>query len=296
MSHAHHKEGRIASQRRLAITLALAASYAVAEVVGGILSGSLALLADAGHMLSDVFALTLSLVALRVAQRPVTPQRTYGYHRTEILAALAQGVLLVVVSIAIFVHAYERLATPQPVLAGPMLLIATGGLLVNLVGLAVLRGSARDNLNVRGAFLHVASDALGSVGAMLAGTLIWAFGWLWADAVVSLGIGALIIRSSWFLLREAVEVLMEGAPARIDVVDVQRSISRLAGVVEVHDLHVWTITSGMVALSGHVVVEEDGSHGALLQQICDLLAERFGIEHSTIQIEPPGFTEPGIVC
>jgi len=294
----HHHGGRAtrSNQKRLAIALCLAATYMVAEVVGGLLTGSLALLADAGHMLSDVAALAMSLVAMRIAQRPATPNRTYGYLRTEILAALLQGVLLVAVSVFIFIEAVERIQTPQEVLGGPMLLIATGGLVVNLIGLAVLNAGRRDNLNIRGAWLHVMSDALGSLGAIFAGAAIYSMGWHWADPVASLLIGLLVIYSSWSLLREAVDVLMEAAPAHIDVAKVRSAIAELPGVQAVHDLHVWTITSGMVSLSGHVVAKDNSDTGPLLQQICDRLHQRFGIDHSTIQIESEDFQEPGEIC
>jgi cobalt-zinc-cadmium efflux system protein len=285
-----------ANQRRLLIALAIAACYMVAEVIGGVLTGSLALLADAGHMLSDVFALSMSVLAIRIAQRPPTASRTYGYYRTEILAALGHGVLLVCVSVAIFFEAWERMGTPREVLGGPMLLIAAGGLVANLAGLAVLNTGKHDNLNVRGAWLHVLSDALGSVGALAAGAAIWAFGWMWADTVASLLIGLLVIHSSWALLRETLDILMEAAPAHIDVPEIHRTIAEVPGVLAVHDLHVWTITSGLVALSGHVVSGDGERHGRLLQVICDRLHERFGIDHATIQIEPTDFDEPGAIC
>ena len=177
-----------------------------------------------------------------------------------------------------------------------MLLIATGGLVVNLIGLAILNAGRRDNLNIRGAWLHVMSDALGSIGAIFAGAAIYTMGWYWADPVASLLIGLLVIYSSWSLLREAVDVLMEAAPAHIDVAKVRAAIAELPGVQAVHDLHVWTITSGMVSLSGHVVAKEGSDTGSLLQQICDRLHQRFGIDHSTIQIEPEDFQEPGEIC
>lgn len=283
-------------QRRLVIALVLAATYMLAEIAGGWLTGSLALLADAGHMFSDVVALTMSLVALRIAQRPATPARTYGYYRTEILAALIHGVLLVCVSAGIIYEATERLAAPTAVLGGPMLAVAAGGLLVNLIGLKILSEGRHESLNVRGAWLHVLSDALGSVGAMIAGALIWGFGWAWADPAASLLIGGLIIYSSWSLIREAVSVLMEGAPAHIDVEEIQRSLLALAGVETVHDLHVWTIASGMISLTGHVVIQEGQSPSELLRTVSDLVADRFQIEHATIQIEPMGFDEPEGEC
>jgi len=283
-------------QRRLLIALVLAATYMLAEIAGGWLTGSLALLADAGHMFSDVVALTMSVVALRIAQRPATPARTYGYYRTEILAALIHGVLLVCVSAGIIYEATERLAAPTAVLGGPMLAVAAGGLLVNLIGLKILSEGRHESLNVRGAWLHVLSDALGSVGAMIAGALIWGFGWAWADPAASLLIGGLIIYSSWSLIREAVSVLMEGAPAHIDVEEIQRSLLALAGVETVHDLHVWTIASGMISLTGHVVIQEGQSPSELLRTVSDLVADRFQIEHATIQIEPMGFDEPEGEC
>jgi cobalt-zinc-cadmium efflux system protein len=285
-----------ANQRRLGLALVLAAAYMFTEVVGGLISGSLALLADAGHMFSDVVALSMSLIAIRIAQRPATPSRTYGYLRTEILAALANGAILVGVSISILIEAIERLDHPTAVLGVPMLLVATGGLAVNLAGLAILHGGRHESLNVRGAWLHVMSDTLGSVGALSAGVLILAFGWTWADPVASILIAGLIVYSAWALLREAVAVLMEGAPPHIDVEEIQRVLGELSGVEAVHDLHVWTITSGMVSLSGHVVSVDAAHPGKLLQEICDLLHRRFDIAHATIQIEPPDFDEPGQVC
>ncbi len=294
--HGHRRSRAASNQRRLLIALALAGSYMLAEVAGGLLTGSLALLADAGHMFSDVVALGMSVLALRIAQRPPTPSRTYGYYRAEILAALIHGVLLVCVSIGIFLEAWERLGTPTVILGGPMIAVAVGGLAVNLIALGILSEGRHQNLNVRGAWLHVLSDALGSVGAIAAGTLIWAFGWTWADAVASVLIGVLIIHSSWALMREAVSVLMEGAPGHIDVPEIERALLAVSGVEAVHDLHVWTIASGMISLTGHVVAKDGQRQDDLLHHICELLARRFRIEHATIQIEPTDFEEPGGVC
>lgn len=281
------------NQRRLLTALALAATYMVAEFVGGLLTGSLALLADAGHMLSDVFALAMSAAAIQIAQLPPTSRRTYGYKRTEILAALGNGILLVCVAVYIFSEAYERARTPVSILGAPMLAIAVGGLVVNIAGLLILRAGRSENLNVRGAWLHVMSDALGSVGAITAAGLIWVFGWTWADSLASVAIGILVIYSSWSLLREALDVLMEGAPAHIDVEEVRRAIAEHRAVLGVHDLHVWTVGSGMVSLSGHVVAGEGVENGPLLQEIGDLLIERFEIAHTTIQVEPENFEEFG---
>jgi len=297
--HDHHHHGASSSegqQRRLTIALLLAASYMLAEVAGGLWTGSLALLADAGHMLSDVFALSLSVFAFRLAQRPATPQQTYGHHRTEILAALVHGVLLVGVALYILREAFERIETPREILGAPMLAIAAGGLLVNLAALWILSEGRHDNLNVRGAWLHVMSDALGSVAAIVAGGLIWAFGWSWADPLASLVIAVLIVFSAWTLLREVAAVLMEWAPSHIDVPEVERSIAALPGVLAVHDLHIWTISSGRISLSGHVVSDAEHDHVKLLQEVSDLLHQRFDISHATIQIETPAFDEPGGVC
>ena len=288
--HAHESaESRARNARRLAWVLVLAAAYMVAEVVGAALTNSLALLADAGHMLSDSGALALSLFAVWIAQRPPTLTHTYGFHRTEILAALANGAALVAISIYIFVEAYRRIDAPPEVQGGLMMAIAVGGLVVNLLGLWILSGGRDESLNVRGAWLHVLTDALGSVGAMVAGALIWRFGWGWADPVASVLIGLLVLYSSWALLRETVGVLMEGVPAHIDVDEVRAAIDVLPGVVSAHDLHVWTITSGMVALSAHVTVRDAGSPGALLSEIRRALHDRFGIHHVTVQVEPEGF-------
>lgn len=294
MSHGHgHQHGRAGSRRRLALTLVLAAGYMVAEVVGGLLTNSLALLADAGHMLSDVAALALSLFALWIAERPPTPRRTYGYYRAEILAALANGATLVAISVYIFVEAYHRLWQPPEVQGPGMLAVAVGGLGVNLIGLWLLHGGRRESLNLRGAWLHVLTDALGSVGAIAAAGLIWAFRWAWADPVASLLIGLLVVYSSWRLLAESVAVLMESAPKGIDVDEVQRTMKDVPGVLAVHDLHVWTISSGLDCLSAHAVAAEGVSHAALLKSLRQTLHERFGLDHLTIQIEPEGFEEEG---
>ena len=289
--HSHGSSYGAKNRRRLTITLVLVAAYMLAEVIGGLLTNSLALLADAGHMLSDAGALALSLFAIWIAQKPATSTRTYGYYRTEILAALANGATLIAISVYIFFEAYGRIGEPPEVRGGLMMGIATGGLLVNLIGLWILNGGKSESLNVRGAWLHVLTDALGSVGAIVGGALIWALGWNWVDPVVSVLIGLLVIYSSWALLKETVAVLMEGAPGHIDVDEVRDTISSLEGVTAVHDLHVWTITSGMVALSAHVVVGEEYFDQVCLKRIRERLHEKFGIDHSTIQLEKQDFEE-----
>jgi len=286
MSSHHQQVGDDENKRRLRAVLVLVAAYMVAEVIGGWLTNSLALLADAGHMLSDAGALGLSLFAVRIAQRPPSATRTYGYYRAEILAALANGATLVAISALIFAEAYERFGAPPEVRGGLMMIIASGGLLVNVIGLWILDAGKSGNLNVRGAWLHVLGDLLGSVGAIAAGVLIWAFDWNWADPVASVIIGALVLYSSWHLLREAVAVLLEGAPGHIDVDEVRHSLAGIRGVLAVHDLHVWTIASGRVSLSCHVVAHEQPAPRELLQSMNQLLDERFHIRHTTIQIEP----------
>lgn len=285
-AHARHAAG---NRRRLFLTLLLAAGYMVAEIVGGLLTNSLALLADAGHMLSDTAALGLSLFAVWIAERPPTPQRTWGYYRVEILAALANGAALVAVSTFIFVEAYRRILEPREVWGAAMMVIAAGGLAVNLAGLWILGGGRHESLNVRGAWLHVLTDALGSIGAIAAAALIWAFDWYVADPLISALIGLLVIYSAWRLVAESVAVLMESAPRGVDVDEVHRAMASTPGVLGVHDLHVWTITSGLDSLSAHVVVEDGRRPSALLSELRSVLHDRFGIDHITIQIEPEDF-------
>ena len=282
---------RSRNRRRLGLTLLLAAGYMVAEIVGGWWTHSLALLADAGHMFSDAAALGLSLFAVWIADRPSTPQRSYGYYRMEILVALANGAALIAVSVLIFVEAFHRLRHPPEVLGGAMLGIASGGLGVNLLGLWILGGGRQENLNIRGAWLHILTDALGSLGAIIAGLAIWISGWNWIDPAVSALIGLLVIYSAWRLVMESVLVLMEIAPRAIDVDRVRDVMLATPGVSGVHDLHIWTITSGLDSLSAHVAVRHDHPPNDLLAQLRSMLHERFGIDHITIQIEPEDFEE-----
>lgn len=285
----HSREDLPANRRRLQAVLILASTYMIAEAIGGWLANSLALLADAGHMLSDVAALALSLFALWIARRPPTPQRTYGYYRVEILAALANGAALMAIACLVIVEACQRLVAPRVVDVPLMMGIAAGGLGVNLLGLWVLREGRRTSLNVRAAWLHVLGDAVGSIGAMVAGALILTCEWWWADPAASIVIACLIVYSAWNLLSEVLAVLLEGTPGHIDVDELCDAIMASDGVVAVHDLHVWTITSGMIALSCHVVARDGSSRRALLQSLNRLLEERYGIRHTTVQIEPEDF-------
>jgi cobalt-zinc-cadmium efflux system protein len=280
--HHHHAAG---SARRLFVVLVLTAIYMVAELVGGVLSHSLALLADAGHMLSDVAALGLSLFAAWISRRPPTPARSYGYYRTEILAALANAATLIAISVWVCVEAYRRLHSPPEVAGVMVMTIATGGFLINLAGMWVLNGGRHDNLNVRGAWLHVATDALGNIGTVVAGALVAYGGFAWADPVASVLIALLVVWSSWALLAESVEVLMEGTPSGIDPDRVRESLHDVRGVQAVHDLHIWSITSGQVALSAHVEVDGCRPDREVLPELCIALRDGFGISHVTLQLE-----------
>ncbi len=260
-------------------------TYMVAEVVGGIASNSLALLADAGHMFSDAAALGLSLVAVMLAQRPATAQRTYGFHRAEILAALTNGAALVAISVLIAREAWERLSAPPEVQGGLMLAVASGGLLINLVNLAILSGGRSSNLNVRGAWLHVMADTLGSVGAMAAGAGIYFWGWRWADPAASFVIAALVLYSSWGLVKETLGVLMEGVPKGICIEDVESALNGISGVEDAHDLHVWSLTSGRNIATVHLIIADDADHQGIIDAANRTLADRFAIQHATIQVE-----------
>ena len=281
--HEHHEIGKA----RLKFVLAMTAAFMVVELVGGLLANSLALIADSAHMLTDVGALGLSLFVLWFSRRPATDEKTYGYLRLEILAALLNGAVLIVISAGIFWQAYQRLRVPVEI-EGPLMLgVAAGGLLVNVVAAWMLHSSAETNLNLRGAYLHVMGDLLGSVGAILAAIIIITTGWTPVDAITSALVGLLILSSSWKLVREAVDVLLEAVPSHIDIAAVRRTINEIRGVDEVHDLHVWTLTSGFLAMSGHVVVRTPEQNNAVLREIHERMQAHFGITHVTVQIEPP---------
>ncbi len=253
--------------------------------------GELALLADAGHMATDAGALALALAASWFAARPATPSKTFGYHRSEILAALINGASLTVISLLILYEAYERWIDPPVVRSGAMMAVAAGGLVVNLFSAWLLHGGREENLNVRGAWLHVLGDALGSVGAIAAGAMMSLYGWYKADPLFSAAIAVLIIWSSWRLIREAANVLLEGAPAHISLAAVERAILDTEGVEGVHDLHIWTITSGREALSVHVIHARSISQPALLKELRAKLHETFGVDHLTIQVEAKDFED-----
>jgi cobalt-zinc-cadmium efflux system protein len=291
-SHAGHSHARASdSRRKLTMVLVLTAIYMIAEAVGGWWTGSLALLADAGHMFTDVAALTLALTAAWFSSRPATSNKTFGYHRLEILAALVNGVALVVISMLILYEAYRRWSVPPAVQGSVVILVATGGLVINLLSAWILHGRHEIDLNMRGAWLHVLSDALGSLGAIIAGALMWLYGWYAADPLFSALIGILIVFSSWRLIRESTNVLLEGTPAHINLAAVEDSILHTDGVSNVHDLHVWTITSGREALSAHVIHAYEVSQPELLKELRAKLYDRFGVDHLTIQMETPDFED-----
>lgn len=285
--HHEHSHGRRSAKslRRLKIALALTFVYMIAEAVGGWWVNSLALVADAGHMLTDVAALSLTLFAIWFAARPATSRKTYGYYRLEILAAFVNGIALVLLSIWIIYEAFERWQNPPEIAGTQLTFIAAGGLVVNLIAAYLLHADHKHDLNIRGAFLHVIGDLLGSVAAVVAGVLIAVYGWVWADSLGSVLISAIIIFGAWRLILESVNVLLEGTPRHINLSAVESTILDTAGVGGVHDLHVWTISSGIEALSAHISHDETVSHSELLAVVRGKLHDRFGIDHLTIQME-----------
>lgn len=277
-----------ASTRRLGWVLALTAAYTFAEIVGGLWTGSLALLADAGHMATDDVALGLALFAARLSIRPPDSARTYGFQRAEILAALANGAGLLVVCGMIAWEAVDRFRSPATVLAAPMAAIATGGLVVNLLGAWILHRH-REGINVRAAFLHLAGDLLGSVGALAAAGAMLAFGWWWADPAASLLIAGLLAWGSIRLVREATRVLMEAAPSGIDSEAVRACLLATAGVADVHDLHLWSLREGTPILTAHLVVDHSVAAPRVLRDASERVRSAFGIGHATLQVEPPDY-------
>jgi cobalt-zinc-cadmium efflux system protein len=267
------------------LVLALTAAITVVEVIGGVLTGSLALLADAVHMLSDNLALGLALAAVWLAGRPSTPERSFGYQRAEVVAALVNGLMLVGLAIWIFVEAYRRLTDPPDVLGGWMLAVALVGLAGNLTAAGILARTAHSSLNMQAALRHVTADALGSAGVVVAALVLLTTGWRYADPAVGALIAVLVLASSWTVLRDSVHILLEGTPKGIDAHALERRMSGMEGVVDVHDLHVWTITSGFVALAAHVLVEPGDDCHARRRDLERMLAEEYGIEHTTLQVD-----------
>jgi cobalt-zinc-cadmium efflux system protein len=297
MSHTH-THGGAATGRRLALSFGLTLAFVAGEAVAGLWANSLALLADAGHNFADALALLFSWFALYLARRPADARRTFGFHRAGILAALVNAVSLVVIALAIIWEAVQRLRVPEPVQSGPMIAVALAGVLLNGLISLWLRAEARHDLNVRSAYLHMLGDALSALGVAAAGVVVAVTGVSAADPVVSLLIGGLILWSSWGVLAEAVNVLLEGAPQGLDMTALEQAVKQAPGVLGLHDLHVWTVGSGIVACNCHIVVAEQTvrSGQQVLRTVTGLLRERFGIAHSTIQVEVEGCDPDDMYC
>lgn len=262
----------------------------ILEFVGGVITNSLALISDAGHMLSDAGALLLSLLAVWYAAKPPSPSKTFGFYRFEILAALLNGATLFLIAGVIMWEAYHRIWQPPEVQSGAMIIIASIGLLTNLVSAWALNHHGNTaNINVRSAYLHILGDALGSVGAITAGVLIYFFRWYWADPVVSVIVGLLVLRSAWHVMAESLRILMEGTPPTVDWEDVKKTLLQIPGVKDVHDLHIWSLTSGVDTLTCHLLIEPNTDHQHILKEAIEQIAEKFKIHHTTIQVETEDF-------
>lgn len=272
-------------RRSLVIALALTTTFLIAEVIGAFLSGSLALLADAAHMLTDAGGLALALFAIWFASRPPSPSKTYGYLRTEVLAALINAVVLLLLAVYILYEAYQRFFEPPEILSTPMLIVAIVGLVVNLISMRLLSAGSEESLNLKGAYFEVLADMLGSIGVIISALVIMFTGWTLADPIIGAAIGVFIVPRTWALLKNAVNILLGGTPVGFEIEKLEKVLKALPDVVDVHDLHVWTITSGVDAMSGHLVVVDGADEQSVLVAARELLREDFGIEHSTIQIE-----------
>jgi cobalt-zinc-cadmium efflux system protein len=285
--HHHFEETREGNKRGLTIALLITSGIMLLEFFGGLLTNSLALLSDSGHMLSDASSLFLSLVAIWFATRPASPNKTYGFYRFEILAALFNGATLFVIAVFIVWEAYERVLEPPTVASGSMMIIASVGLLANLISAWALmrKGDVKNNVNLRSAYLHILGDALGSVGAIIAGLFMLLFSWYIADPIISIIVALLILKSAWGVVKHSIHILMEGTPITIDQHEVKSTLEEIEGVIDVHDLHIWTITSGLDTLSCHILIEDHKEGQVILQQAIDRIKDKFKIEHTTIQIE-----------
>jgi cobalt-zinc-cadmium efflux system protein len=291
----HEVTATNAHRKRLIVVLVITLGVLIAEVIGGLIAGSLALLAEAGHMLTDSTGLIMALIAASLAARAATVKRTFGLQRAEVLAALGNALLLVGVAVWVLIMAVERLRNPVEVHSGLMLVVALVGVLANLAGLLVLRPAQSKSLNMRGAYLEVFGDLVGSLAVIVAALLILITGWMPFDAIASLAIVVLIIPRAWSLLREVVDVLLEATPHGVDLDEVREHITRVRGVVDVHDLHAWTITSGVPVLSAHVIVDQacisEGRSGEVLDRLGECLGGHFDVSHCTFQLEPVGHQE-----
>ena len=295
--HAHVHEANESNLKRVLVALVLTGTFMVVEVIGGIISGSLALLADAGHMLTDTMALALAAMAFHVSKRPANGNLTYGYQRFQILAAFVNGLSLLLVVGWILYEAVERLITPRDILGETMLVVATAGLVVNVISFTVLHKGDQDNLNIRGAALHVAGDLLGSVAAIVAAIVIIYTGWTLIDPILSVAVAVLILRSAWALVKRSAHVLLEGAPDWLDVSDMQeRIVANVPGVTEIHHVHVWGLTPQQLMMTMHVVIGEDvRSQSAVVRGVKTFMQKEYGIGHSTIEVEVDGCAD-GETC
>ncbi|MEZ5346933.1 MAG: cation diffusion facilitator family transporter [Pyrinomonadaceae bacterium] len=277
------------SKKKLILVFGLTATYLIIEVVGGLLTGSLALLADAGHMMTDVAGLALALLAIWFAEKPATPKRTYGYYRFEILAALTNAVILIVISVFILYEAYERFLNPPEVKSDTMLVIAIIGLVINLIGIWLLYDSSKQSLNMKGAYFEVFSDMLTSIGVIVAGLIMMVTDWYYVDPLLSAGIGLFILPRTWKLLMSAVNILLEGTPSDVSIAQLRQTLEKTEGVIEIHDLHVWSLTSGVNAMSVHAVLSDDSEHDEILKRVHDKCVSDFKFFHITVQTERGDF-------
>ncbi len=293
--HSHTPSPAATNIGRLSIVLGLTTLYMIVEFAGGMWSNSLALIADAGHMLTDVGAIGLALFAAWFSEHPASPQKTYGYYRLEIFAAFMNGVALAVISFFIVYEALQRLGHPPQIQGNILTWVATGGLVINLSSAAVLFSAGQSNINIRGAFIHILSDTVGSLGAIIAGICIIYFKFYQADPIFSILIAVLVLYNGWKLMQEALNILLEACPVHLSVTDIETALMNLPEIQAVHDLHVWSITCGKEALSAHIVVNDVVQYTPqLVTKIQDILKEKFGLTHSTIQLEPPDFEEDEI--
>lgn len=289
--HGHEISAAGKNKKNLAIVFGLTAFYLIVEVVGGFWTGSLALLADAGHMLTDVAGVGLALLAIWFAEKPASPERTYGYYRVEILAALTNAVVLILISIYILYEAYQRFKNPPEVESLGMLGVAAIGLVVNLIGMYILRAGSTESLNMKGAYFEVLSDMLTSIGVIIAGIIMLTTGWYYADPLISAGIGLFILPRTWSLLKDAVGVLIEGTPSDVNIATLRESLGKVEGVAGIHDLHIWSLTSGVNAMSVHAVLADGAEHDDVLARVHDFVPKNFKISHVTVQTERGDFAE-----
>lgn len=289
-----HGQVRAGHERKLWMALGLTGSFMIAEVIGAFVTGSLALLSDAAHMMTDALALAISLVAIQIGKRAADRKRTFGYARFEILAAAFNAILLFVVAFYILYEAWQRLSAPAEIQSMGMLVIAVLGLIVNLISMRLLATASGESLNVKGAYLEVWSDMLGSLGVIIAALVIMFTGWGWVDSVVAAAIGFWVLPRTWTLLRESMNVLLQGVPDGLDIDQVEQAIRAIDGVTDIHDLHLWALTSGKNVMSAHLVADLGRrSEQQILGEVTELMHERFEISHVTVQVEQAGFHEQG---